>query len=52
MKKKLSMYVPEGVHRSMKKEADKRNITITRWVLRLIVKELLCDEKKNRFSLF
>ena len=44
-RKRLSMDIPEGIHRELVKACEKRNCTITRYVLRGII-ALLKQETK------
>jgi uncharacterized protein (DUF1778 family) len=44
-RKRLSMDVPNNLHDELKKAAKIRNITITRYVLRILLVEILREQK-------
>lgn len=43
--KRLCMYLINDIHLQVKSMADKRNITVTKWVSRAILRQLLQEKK-------
>lgn len=49
-RKRLQIDIPEGVHRWIKQEAAKRGITVTRFVLQMLLHEqqkIACTQSEN-----
>lgn len=44
---RLSLDIPDYIHEALKKYTDETGITITKFLIRLIVKNLEIEEKKK-----
>jgi len=46
-RKRLSIDIPTSIYEKMKELTEKRNCTVTRWVLRAISSKIKLDNKYN-----
>jgi len=46
--KRLSITLPLTVHDNIRRRADIRHITITRWVLRCIIEKIIREENEGK----
>lgn len=44
-RKRLSMDIPNGIHRRIKEKTKERNCTLTRWILMAIIERLKKEQQ-------
>lgn len=43
-RRRITLDIPETIYQRMAKQIEKRNITLTKWVTRAIIKEVIQEE--------